>query len=300
MRKNMLSCFTLVVLVFVFLPCLARAQPRLIHPPQLLAPENGSVIDSQNPEFFWTAGSAAAGARISYQLIIVEMESENQPPADLSSMTPFYQIQMRKTGFAYNGPPFSSKSVYAWQVRIVDADGKPLGGGAGASSVFTFSCLMRDSIPDPTRGNLVIDTRPLIMTGMRVESIAISTRPIVMTGNRVESITIETEPITMTGFRETNESMPINGHQAPVNVISTAGSNQPPVQQPEGARKKIQGVGNTSDAAHHNTLPGGTPGLTTPGGKIESGHDNLSPPQQQTGTQKPPPSQVKDKSDSGL
>jgi len=199
MRKHLPLLFILLTLVIALYAPRSPAQE--YQPPQLLTPENGAVIDTRTPEFFWTAGSGPARTRLFYLFTIVEVAPGTKPSSDLGLAVPFYQTRVRRNGLAYEGPPFSSKPFYAWQVRLVDANGQPLGGSTGASGISTFSYFVRESIPPVTPGNLVIDTQPLVMTGMRVGSLNIDTQPLIMTGMRAGSITISTDTLMMTGMR---------------------------------------------------------------------------------------------------
>jgi hypothetical protein len=204
-RRLPYFCAIFIIVFVLYAPrSPAQIQPAAnqdFQPPQLLTPENGSVIDTRAPEFFWTAGAGPAGARLFYRFTIAEIAPGEPAPKDLQSVKPFYQTRVRRNGLAYEGPPFTSKPVYAWQVRLVDANGQAVGGSSGASGVSTFSYFVRESNPPVTPGSISIDTQPLAMTGIRAESFTFDTPALIMTGMRSESITINTPPLIMTGIR---------------------------------------------------------------------------------------------------
>jgi len=73
---------------------------------------------------------------------------------------------------------------------------------------------------------LVIDTPPLVMTGIRTGSQTITTEPMIMTGLRAQSLTITTDPMQMTGKRVqsqtiTTQPMQMTGMRAQSQTIAT-------------------------------------------------------------------------------
>jgi hypothetical protein len=112
-------------------------------------------------------------------------------------------IELRELGF---------KEIKPQNVRSRDAKGTILGFQVGgepgeteisypftaAITVLISNGVVPGGLQQPD-ANMVIDTEPMIMTGLRVGSQSITTEPILMTGKRAQSLTFITDPIQMTG-----------------------------------------------------------------------------------------------------
>lgn len=261
--------YTLVLLllmsIFSMFPCLGRAQPQItepqqIKPPQLLTPENGSIVKG-NPEFFWTSATMPGGFKGKYKLKVVPVSTGQTAGAAMTVNPPVHQATMRRMQEALpaDAPALKNGQTYAWRVQVVDENGSPVGENNGMSEIFTFAYSQVLEAPPPVSptpgaGSITISTAPLQMTGMRISSITIDTPPLQMTGIRVNSITVNTAPLQMTGIRGNSISIntaplqmtgmrvePITIKTAPLQM--TGMRDEEPDQPLEGKNTKIKRTG---------------------------------------------------------
>jgi hypothetical protein len=238
MKKLLPLFFLPVALIVCFFPCLARAQPQgsqTITPPQLLAPENGSVVNG-NPEFFWTPAVHPRGFKGAYKLRIVNVSTGQSPVSAMASNPLIYQNQigLRRQNETFGGSLLGDRT-YAWCIQVVDENGNPTGENQGLSEVFTFTCAQAPQSPPPVSPTsdenvIEIDMGPLVMTGIRNDAppeparvIEIDMGPLVMTGIRNDAppeparvIEIDMGPLVMTGIRTGQAKPPVGGGKTPV------------------------------------------------------------------------------------
>ena len=119
--------------------------------------------------------------------------------------------------------------------------------------------------------SIVITTSPLVMTGIRPQSITINTEPLVMTGIRPESITLKTEPLVMTGMREEKPKGPLQGKDTQVTPGRETDQNKKlelPFKSGANAdqsQMKQVNKGGIEADTAANKILGEIPSMTTPG-----------------------------------
>ncbi|NQT27170.1 hypothetical protein HQ585_17580, partial [candidate division KSB1 bacterium] len=219
-RMHTIRLLAFFLFIFSMPPPILFAQ--LPAPPMLLSPDNGAVIGSPNPAFFWTPAQSVPDQLLFYRFRLVLLMSGQNSADAVKTNSPHHEQMMRRQGYQYptDATPLNIGETYAWGVQVITRDETPMAANGGWTEVYTIS------IQSPPSAPIIVTTDPIVMTGQRPQSIAVTTDPIIMTGQRSQIIAVTTDPIIMTGQRPqliavTTDPIIMTGQRSQIIAVTT-------------------------------------------------------------------------------
>ena len=134
--------------LFIVIAVEATAQTSGLIP---VAPANGGTVNPNRRMLFtWSPPMPVTGAQ-THKIKIVEIVGDQSPEQAIRTNKPIFEkdtlayIRGNKPFFEKDsmiyvtaGAPFTAGKRYAWNVQVLNREGKPIGGNNGTSEVFSF------------------------------------------------------------------------------------------------------------------------------------------------------------------
>lgn len=112
----------------------------LPEPPQLLFPQDRSVINSRMAVFQWTSVAALPQIGIRYRIRVVERHDNQTSQVAMSANPTYFESESNAPILVYpvDGLPLRTGRDYAWQIETIDEDGNRVTRGGKQSEIWTF------------------------------------------------------------------------------------------------------------------------------------------------------------------
>ena len=110
-------------------------------PPQLIYPDDESVVEMQTMTFQWSPIALPFDQSIVYHFKIVEMLSGQEPQRALDANTIHYETQIEDVSsidYPIDALPFEHNKTYVWRVQALDFEGLAIASNDGLSEIWTF------------------------------------------------------------------------------------------------------------------------------------------------------------------
>ncbi|NOX18216.1 MAG: hypothetical protein GXO87_08035, partial [Chlorobi bacterium] len=127
-------------------------------PPQLIVPENESVVDINQPNFMWNPVNVPPTIQAVYHLRIVELLEGQTPYRAIEANYPQHETAINGMNtylYPIDALPLERGKTYVWQITATDEDERPIALNDGESEIWQFSY-------GSARGSLGIDTLVLV------------------------------------------------------------------------------------------------------------------------------------------